>query len=343
MDKTYKSEKNLLSRAGSPNRTYPRLRSPSPRMRPGSPRLQDCTRSRRMSPFEKITSRHSITNTMLPLFLQMQNTGITDILKNIPLAKLKTADTSTIESLKPERLSQFTEAIASKTNASSDFLNYVFDSKLNPDQPLLRIGKIELTRKDLSSLRPGKLLPINLIDACLSCYKKKNKKMFKKSDVHPRVVMIKTNFAKKVFHSKEKIAIRSKKYLLNFDYLLFPLFIGYWTLLVVNCKEKSAVYYDPMGIENNDKGIFNCLFEFLKQELSFHQNIGIEKTRWRYLEYKRVNEQEPFDHIDTEIYILRMALKVCTGKNLEISPKEMNEYRKDLIALLLKYGTKIVY
>jgi Ulp1 family protease len=299
-----------------------------------------------MSPFEKITSRQSISNTMLPPFLQVKNSGVTDLLKAIPIGKVKTADTSTNELNKQDRaekMTHFTETIAGKTNVSPDFLNFIFDSKLQQDQPLIRVGKIELTRKDLSCLRPGKLLPINLIDACLSCYKKKNKKLLQKSNTHPRVIIVKTNFAKKVFQSKEKISIRSKKNMLNFDYLLFPLDISYWTLLVVNCREKSAVYYDPMGIENNDKTIFNCLYDFLKQELNFHQNFQIEKTRWRHLDYKRVNEVEPFDHIDTEIYILRMALKVCTGRDLEINPKKMNDYRKDQIAILLKYGTKVVY
>ena len=280
---------------------------------------------------------------MLPPFLQMKTPGLNDLLKAIPIAKVKTADTSSAELARPERITQFTEGIAGKTNASADFLNYVFDSKLQQDQALLRVGKIELSRKDLSCLRPGKLLPINLIDACLSCYKKKNKKLSQKSSTHPRVIIVKTDFAKKVFQSKEKIAIRSKRNMLNFDFLLFPLFVGYWTLLVVSCREKTAVYYDPMGIENNDKSVSSRLYEFLKQELNFHQNVQIEKTRWRHLDYKRVNEIEPFDHIDTEIYILRMALKVCTGKDIEICPKKMNDYRKDLIAILLKYGTKVVY
>ena len=35
---------------------------------------------------------------------------------------------------------------------------------------------------------------------------------------------------------------------------MFPLFIGYWTLLVVNNREKNAKYYDPIGIENQIDG-----------------------------------------------------------------------------------------
>ena len=167
--------------------------------------------------------------------------------------------------------------------------------------------------------------------------------MFLKKDTHQRVIIVKTSFAQKVFQSKEKISIRSKKNLLNFEYLLFPLFIGYWTLLVVNNREKTARYYDPIGIEKNEKQIFVGLFDFLRQEVNFHQGRSFESTRWKQLDCRRINEEEAYDHIDSAVYILRLALKVATGKNIEITPEVLSEHRNRLLIMLFKYGTKIVY
>ncbi|OMJ68250.1 hypothetical protein SteCoe_34350 [Stentor coeruleus] len=320
----------------SPRATSPRLRSPSPRAR---------LFNWRMSPYQRITSPKSIGNIALPSFLRLSCPGTDELLKNFSLTRVRTnnstADTSIFN--KCNQQSPISEIIAGKGSNSSEFVNYVFDSKLYPEQVLLRVGKIELTRKDLTCLRPGKLLPINLIDACLSCIKKRNKKMFQKSETHQRVIIMKTSFSQKVFQSKEKNAIRSKKNLLNFEYLLFPLFIGYWTILVINNREKTAKYYDPIGIEKNEKQVFKGLFDFLKQEISFHQGKSIESTRWKHLECQRVNEIDAYDHIDSAVYVLRLAFKISTGKDIEISPDVLNEYRTKLIALLFKYGTKIVY
>lgn len=124
---------------------------------------------------------------------------------------------------------------------------------------------------------------------------------------------------------------------------MFPLFIGYWTLLVVNNREKTAKYFDPVGIEKNEKQVFSALYDFLKQEIQFHQGRSIDKTRWKQLECERVNEEEPYDHIDSAVYILRQALKYSTGKDIELAPQVLNDYRTRLLVLLFKYGTKIVY
>ena len=124
---------------------------------------------------------------------------------------------------------------------------------------------------------------------------------------------------------------------------MFPLFIGYWTLLVVNNREKNAKYYDPIGIEKNDRKIFNSLYSFIKQEINFHQNRKIENSLWKQLEYTKVNEKAPYDHTDSAVYILNLASKICTNKSTDLSPEVLNEYRTKLLVHLFKYGTKILY
>ena len=208
--------KSNLSRA--PGNNSPRIWSPSSRT-PHSPLLFCSKVTRVLSPFERITSPRSIGNSTLPSFLRLKQFGSQSLIKNHQQTKIKTADTSNSDAsiLNKYKMSPISENISGKLSNANEFINYVFDASLMPDQILLRICKIELSRKDLSCLRPGKLLPINLIDACLSCIKKKNKKLFQKKETNDRVIIVKTSFSQKVFQSKEKLLIRSKKNILNYE------------------------------------------------------------------------------------------------------------------------------
>jgi hypothetical protein len=111
----------------------------------------------------------------------------------------------------------------------------------------------------------------------------------------------------------------------------------------VSNREKKARYYDPIGIEKNEKQIFSALHEFLRNEIACHQKRDIESTRWKQLDCKRVNETEAYDDVDSAVYILRKTLKISTGKNIPVTPEVLNEYRSKLLVQLFKYGTKILY
>jgi hypothetical protein len=208
-----------LSRTGSPKCVSPRVKSPNMKSQ-HSPSGIDYHINRIISPYQRITSPSSIGNSTLPNFLRIINPSVNSLLKNKTKTKLRTADTSNSDYFllkKYYKQSPISESIAGKVNNPNEVINYVFDSNSPSNQILIRVGKIELTRNDLCCLRPKKLLPINLIDACFSCIKKKNRKIFQKNDTHDRVIIVKTSFSKKVFQSKEKFLIKSKKNLLNFE------------------------------------------------------------------------------------------------------------------------------
>ena len=219
MNNRLRSENLLASRTGSPGCYSPRALSPRLRS-PHSPKGNLHRISRIRSPFQRIMSPQALGNSTLPSFLRITQPGADIVLNSMTLAKVRTADTTITDANafnKYKKTSPISENISGKVDHPDDFINYVFDCNLAPDQILLRIGNIELSRRDLCCLRPGKLLPINLIDACLSCIKKKNKKLFQKKNTHDRVIIVKTSFAQKVLQSKEKTSIRSKKNILNFE------------------------------------------------------------------------------------------------------------------------------
>ena len=108
-------------------------------------------------------------------------------------------------------------------------------------------------------------------------------------------------------------------------------------MLVLNTKNKSLKYYDPIGIENNDNVICNQLFALLKREINEHEHDEIENTRWQRLEYERINEIEDFDHIDSAIYMIQQGFRIATCKDIEVKPENLLEYRKKLLYQLFKY------
>jgi Ulp1 protease family, C-terminal catalytic domain. len=124
--------------------------------------------------------------------------------------------------------------------------------------------------------------------------------------------------------------------------LLFPINIGYWTLLVVNTKRKHVKYFDPVGIEKNDEMIRTQLYALLKRELNLYENKEIDQTKWQRLEYERINEFEAYDHIDSSVYIIRQAFKFAICKDIQVRPEILKEYRNKLLYLLFKYGNKLI-
>lgn len=125
--------------------------------------------------------------------------------------------------------------------------------------------------------------------------------------------------------------------------MIFPIFVGYWTVMILNVRSKCAKFYDPIGIEKKDDLIFDQLLNLLKREIRYHENKSIENTRWMRLEFERITEYESFFSYDSGAYILKQAFKVATNKDTKIHPEVLVKYRSTLLVQLFKHGNKITY
>lgn len=296
-----------------------------------------------LSAYDKIKSDRSIKNTMLPGFIRINNSEFIKYQSSLSALKMRTADTTVNDSNLIKSRKQSPLIGKTSKNNTTEIMNLLFDTTKPNDQLLLSIGRIELSRTDLICLKSGKILPDNIVDACLKCVKKKNTILLKKGKIKESIYCLSTKFCKYLFQSQGPLPNRLKKNLLGYNYLLFPINIGYWTILIVSTKGKYAKYYDPVGIEKNDNTICTQLFALLKREIKLHENKDIETTRWQRLEYERINEYEAYDHINSSVYIVRQAFKVAICKDIQVRPEILPEHRNKLLYLLFKYGTKIAY
>jgi hypothetical protein len=171
-------------------------------IKPASPKPSEIKTHHRTvtqsSAYNRIVSNTSIKKLSLPSFLRSSSASKEDLLNKIPLGKMTPVQTSDIatdsSSIRTEEVKQTRTA-----RDPNEFFRSVFRKKQNKDEILLKVGKFELARGDLQTLEPKTFISRNVIDACLRCIKHKNRKFFKSTEVHDRVMIIDTLFSQAVF------------------------------------------------------------------------------------------------------------------------------------------------
>jgi hypothetical protein len=169
--------------------------------------------NRQISPFEKITSKKAICKNTLPGFL-LTNQQIEDFRKTKnPISKIVSpcsVFTQKVDTpmyvynhgiLPSSHTHQKTpQGSASKLEVIEQIKTLVFNSDKSPEQIILRIGKLDLTISDLSSLEKEQPLTNNIMNAGLKYIKKRNKIRinFKKEPLE-RVYIVNTQLCEKIF------------------------------------------------------------------------------------------------------------------------------------------------
>jgi hypothetical protein len=117
--------------------------------------------------------------------------------------------------------------------------------------------------------------------------------------------------------------------------LIFPIFVGHWTLLIVNFRECAVNYLNPIKKSDKIQDYLISLFIFLRNELQFHENRDITLTRWKDLSYQKVNEIGTYLSVDSAVYICKHAEFFATGKKGSIDSARMSEYRREMLFNIL--------
>ena len=118
------------------------------------------------------------------------------------------------------------------------------------------------------------------------------------------------------------------------SYVLFPYFTTYWSLLSVNLREMKVSLWDPLKRVREVSDLLASLFEFIRQELLFHEQRRIEDTPWRDLTFENTRELEVFDAADSGVYALQKAQQICLGQRGEVRKACMPQYRLQQLQLL---------
>jgi Ulp1 protease family, C-terminal catalytic domain len=212
-------------------------------------------------------------------------------------------------------------------------LKYI-SSFAHPARVLLKVGKIDLKKDDLDCLI-SRNLSKNIIDAVLSVIKHLNSKLSKENSRTTKILIAKTNFTQKFFNNEK---VNMKIHIIDNTSLLFPIFVGHWTLLYLNCNKLLVHYYDPINNNQYLKEILKSLYKFLARQIQL-DGKNITDTRFKELSYQRVVINEHFSQENSEIYMLKQAYNIVMDEKNPVRLEEFNEYRRLFLKLLFQYGT----
>lgn len=96
-------------------------------------------------------------------------------------------------------------------------ISSIFDPTLDGSEVLARLGKLELTRNELSSFRESQPLPRSVVDFYLKQLQITNRSLLNEKDPQDRVFIAKSSFSQIIFNSSSSSVPHSKRNLFKFE------------------------------------------------------------------------------------------------------------------------------
>ncbi|CAG9328431.1 unnamed protein product [Blepharisma stoltei] len=286
----HSSSSNMKRSAGS-SKTAPVLSRASDRNS-----VEKSLKQAQPSPFSKISSMTNLKLKSLPRFLQSKGHEIPSLSGRLSPCLTQRAPTPYMES--PRLLDRYSPSLTSRMPAKTPdlrarstressiisncpikldfpskfqdpkdhFRSSVFDHFKDPTEILIHTKNYELSRDELATLQPFVQISLKVVNAILSIYKLKNQERKNTDKIYDRVFVSSIELSKKVFSNSEDFHVSQN--IFKHDFLLFPVFVGFWTLLVVNLRERQVNYYDPTRSFTYSEDAFNSFFEFFKREMN---------------------------------------------------------------------------
>jgi Ulp1 family protease len=105
-----------------------------------------------------------------------------------------------------------------------------------------------------------------------------------------------------VFTRRERRGCRIKN-IFNYDLVIFPVYVNYWSLLVIDLVKKKTIYFDPLKQYRHLENILVKAFKFVEDEvrLNFNQQIG--NTSYKDLVFEKGYCGPAFSDHETGVFI----------------------------------------
>lgn len=258
-----------------------------------------------LSPFQRLTSDINIQSMLLPKFLRTETPQNMKKIK-FPLQVPK----------KPENFNEIFEFIQ---NAKS------------PMAKLVQVGKIELKKDDLNSLVSG-FVTTTVIDASFTVAKYLNSQ-FCKGKEGKRVSIAKTKFSQKLFGNDVCSAADGD---FKCDLMIFPVFVGYWTLLTFNSVDMILSYYDPLNNYKYLKEIIKNFYRYLNKQAQKNKNLADKNLKG--LVCQKIVNIDVFLEEDSAIYMIKTVMCLCLNEETNLKNEDILRYRGEILILLFQYG-----
>lgn len=235
----------------------------------------------------------------------------------------------------------------SDENERSFFLEQIdfFDRIVTEDREkqVLKFSHLNLTVQELIDFKDNKEISRNFIDYCLGIFQKINKDLLVQDKNCSKVLLSSTSFAWKIFNQESFKNIHFHDFCFEFANIIFPIYVGYWSLLVI-WREEHKVFYYQVGDRGNlylKSILINC-YKFLNQEFIHFNNKDIMKNL-NTISYEKTNNNSQFNENQSGLFILMITKLYCTTLNPHhfelsrvIQDIEVDTFKHELIDLILK-------
>lgn len=205
----------------------------------------------------------------------------------------------------------------------------ILDPNQDPSEIVLKIRSQSLTRGELRSFGHNTDLPENIVNTYMRMLKSSHKRQ--RTGTSDRVLISKSGLSDDIF-SKSREIVHSKPNILNYTYLLFPLFVGSWTLLVFNTKESHVYYYDPIKEHEKIHSLLDRLYNFIQQFLVQNHKV-FDETERKGLIYVPVKNHVLYAAKDSGAYVCMQAELLISGKS---TIPDIEDYKKDMLVSLIR-------
>jgi len=108
--------------------------------------------------------------------------------------------------------------------------------------------------------------------------------------------------------------------------------------MVVNNRERSVLYLDPLKRYSYMDGLLSALLQFLKAELVHHLHKRIEHTAWRDVFYRENPEQHRFPQCESTLYVLKHAACLSQGSDHPITSADLQDMHPALFRAIGQLG-----
>ncbi|XP_036063375.1 sentrin-specific protease 2-like [Onychomys torridus] len=187
--------------------------------------------------------------------------------------------------------------------------------------------KLHITRGDIHTLKNGEWLNDEVINFYMNLLVERNNKKG-----YPALHVFNTFFYPKLKHGgycSVKRWTRGIK-LFEKEIVLVPIHQKvHWSLIVIDLRKQSIVYYDSMG--QTGQSICETIFEYLQNESKTQRNIELDPLEWKRYSMTSKEIPQQLNGSDCGIFTCKYADYISRDQPLTFSQQHMPIFRKKMV------------
>lgn len=104
---------------------------------------------------------------------------------------------------------------------------------------------------------------------------------------------------------------------------------------MLNVRERTVTYFDPVKKYLYVETLLVCLLQYLGSELLLHESRALEMSEWTDIYYKGTTESPSFSKAQSSLYVLKHIEDYVKGWPQGVQPSDLHQYRERVFLKLV--------